>query len=375
MSSSLILTNCLFCSIAALIVVPLLKHPNTLTYKKGIPIFFVIILVFAKMLIPYEFTFTHTLASKSILPAVKNIENIYLLTGTTIGTLFKFIWLFNTFLMLIYIILKHQKLLKVLSLVPSSKNKELNCLFTKLCIQKGITNKTRLVELELESGPFIIGFLRPIIVLPFGVSIDEAKCILLHEIEHLKHYHVLIRACTEIITAIYWWNPIVWLLRREIIKALELQADVNVIKSLSYDSSETNKPVISYLETLIKVSRIVYCKQNNHIALSFAMNNSLIQYRIQTVLKFNNYRANKKTLVSHFGLLLLSTVILFFSFIYTFESYNISPTKIEGTFTADPQTDYFKLRGQAFYDLYIDGRYVYTLHSMPEELSNLPLHE
>lgn len=171
-----------------------------------------------------------------------------------------------------------------------------------------------------------------------------------------------------VLSDIYWWNPIIWILRREIIYSLELQADANVMKSLSSSVS------FSYLETLIKMSRQIDKNQINNLALPFSMKNSMIEYRIKTALKSNNFLNNRKSFIFYAGLLLLSIVALLFSFIYTFESYEVNPTEVEGTFSVNSKTDYLVLQKDKSYDLYINDKYVVNFSSIPEEFSGLSIY-
>ncbi len=101
----------------------------------------------------------------------------------------------------------------------------------------------------------------------------------------------------------------------------------------------------------------------------------MVEYRIRTVLNAEDCNKSKKSSVQYALILVLSSITILFSLIYTFESYNINPTKVENTFTIDSQTDYIELRQDNSYDLFIDGKYVITLDSIPEELFNLPLHK
>lgn len=369
MSSSLILTNCLFCGSAALLLFPVLRLPNVLTYKKGIPIFLIVIFVIGKMLIPYEFPFTHTLASKNILPIIKEIENLQLLKNIKVGNILFYIWLIIAILLLMYIVLKHYKLIRTLSMVPEIKNKEVIQIISEICMQKQIKDRPKVIQLDIGTGPFIAGLQNPIIVLPFNLSESEIRFILIHELEHFKNRHILIKSYMEILTAIYWWNPIVWLLRKEIIRALEIHADTNVIRTLS------NKASLSYLETLINISKKMQKNKSTDLALSFALKNSMVEYRIRTALKYDCFKKERKTSAVDFFPLILSICILFVSFVFTFESYDVSPLKVEGTFTIDPKTDYFILREDKLYDLYINGEHVITMPNIPEDLLQLPIHK
>lgn len=366
MSSSLVLTNCFFCCLAALLLIPILRQPNMLSYKKGIPIFTVTILVFNKLLMPYEFSFTYTLASKKILPTIKVIENLHILKTVTVGHVFLYIWLIITVLFLVYVTFRHWKLIQILSIVPESENEEINQLISELCIDKQMRNKPKVIQLNFYSSPFVVGLLNPVIVLPhFQLSKYEKRFILSHELEHLKHHHILIKTCIEIIAAIYWWNPIVWLLRKEVICAMELQADTKVMQELS------NKASLSYLETLLHLSKK---EQRPVLALSFALKNSMTEYRIRTAIKYSYFHKKIKTKLFDLFPLVLSIMLLLFSFGYTFESYNVNPADVGGTFTVNPKTDYFVLREDNNYDLYINKKYVMTTTNIPNDLSYLSVH-
>lgn len=369
MSSSLILTNFLFCSLAALLLFPLLRQPNVLTFKKGIPISIIIILVLIKLLVPYEFTFTHTLASKNILPMFMKIYNFSIYKNITVGNSFLYIWLSITLLLLIHILLNYRKLKRILSLVPETKDTELTEMLNDLCIQNNIRNVPQLIQLDLITSPFIIGYQKPIIVLPNQTRKKDARFILMHELEHLIHHHLLIKVIIETVAIFYWWNPVVWILRRELIRAFELQADANVIKDLSKEES------LTYLETLIAISRNVSKIQNTTLSLSFTLKSSMVEYRIRTILASNLFQKRKKNILLYFSLINLSIMLLFFSFIYTFESYAIPSVDADNTFTINTQNDFFILQDNNQYDLYIDGTYVLSFDNIPGDLSELPVYK
>lgn len=367
MSISLILTNCLFCGIAALFLVPLLRCPNMLTYQKGIPVFIGIIVVFLKTLIPYEFTFTQTVASRHILLVVRKIWMFSIFKSITVGALLLFIWLLIVALLITILINKYWKMMRILSAVPETKNMEILQMLSELCRQKQIQKKPKVIQLDLYTSPFIVGVRNPIIVLPHcQMSRSEIKFVLRHELEHFANHHILMKICTEIVTVIYWWNPFIWLLRREAIRALEIQADINVIQELS------NKEKFSYLETLVAIAKKIQQKQNHILALSFAFNDTMLEYRLNTALKFDCFRKNKRTNVFQALLLGLSAMIVLSSFLFTFESCGNGP-KDKGAFTINHSSDYFVVREDGCYDLYIDGEPRGIVPSIPDGLSDLEI--
>ncbi len=369
MSFSLILTNSLFCLLSAILLLPLMRNPNILTYKKGPPILATVSLIFLKLVIPYEFPFTSTLASKNVLPTIKVVEKLSVFGDVTIGKLLIYIWILVSVLLLIYTLLGHKKLMEILRLVPKTDNIETKQMLSEICYQNQIKNMPKVIQLDINTGPFIAGFYKPIIVLPTGLTNIEIKFILLHELQHLKYKHLFIKSFIEIVTIVYWWNPIIWILRKELNSALEMQADTNVIKGLQ----EKFRP--TYLESLIRVSKKTGRNKTPDLSLSFSLKNSMIEQRIGTALKFECYRKKKKVSALYIWPLILSSFLLLFSFIYTFEAYTISPQNAENTFSINIKTDYFISHENGDYDLYINGEFVLTIPNIPEDLSVLPVYK
>ena len=70
---------------------------------------------------------------------------------------------------------------------------------------------------------------RPTIVLPMGLlrELDEqqAAMILAHELGHLRRRDHWVRALELLISTLYWWNPLVWMIRRRIHQAEDLCCD------------------------------------------------------------------------------------------------------------------------------------------------------
>jgi beta-lactamase regulating signal transducer with metallopeptidase domain len=70
---------------------------------------------------------------------------------------------------------------------------------------------------------------RPTIVLPMGLlsQLDDegVALILAHELAHVRRRDHWVRAVELIVSTIYWWNPLVWLIRRQLHQAEELCCD------------------------------------------------------------------------------------------------------------------------------------------------------
>lgn len=66
--------------------------------------------------------------------------------------------------------------------------------------------------------PFAAGWLRPTVVLPERLDLDEAgdlHLVLAHELAHVHRSDLLWNTLTWLVLAIFWFHPLVWLARRE----------------------------------------------------------------------------------------------------------------------------------------------------------------
>lgn len=87
--------------------------------------------------------------------------------------------------------------------------------------------------LPKASGPF--SFFRWIFVHPASHSDGELKEVLAHELTHARQLHSLDVVAAELACIVCWFNPFVWLLKREVRANLEYLADEHVVQA-GYDS-------------------------------------------------------------------------------------------------------------------------------------------
>ncbi|WP_106830338.1 M56 family metallopeptidase [Parabacteroides pacaensis] len=92
---------------------------------------------------------------------------------------------------------------------------------------------TKIYVLDKCAGPF--SFFYMIFVCPGNHTEKELEEILAHEKTHAGQYHSIDVIICEILSIICWFNPFVWLLKREVRYNLEYLAD-NVVIQSGYDS-------------------------------------------------------------------------------------------------------------------------------------------
>jgi len=110
-------------------------------------------------------------------------------------------------------------------------------------------HKVRLVRNPFVTTPMLIGILRPCIIIPdTDFDGEQLKNILLHEISHLRRLDIAVKWLTMVAAAIHWFNPLMYLIKKEINHACELACDEAVIKNLTLAEKQV------YGDTLISVA-------------------------------------------------------------------------------------------------------------------------
>ncbi|MCX7749660.1 MAG: hypothetical protein N2645_22630 [Clostridia bacterium] len=106
----------------------------------------------------------------------------------------------------------------------------------------------KLVRNPFVNTPLLVGIIKPCIIIPHNnFDEDQLKNILRHELTHLKRFDIVIKWFALVVSAVHWFNPFMYLIKKELNSACELACDEAVIKNLSANEKQ------SYGETLISV--------------------------------------------------------------------------------------------------------------------------
>lgn len=94
--------------------------------------------------------------------------------------------------------------------------------------RKQVIDGCEIVMMEDEASPF--SFFGWIFVNPHAQMEGPLHQILIHEQAHVRQLHTIDIIVMELLSVFCWWNPFVWLLRREVRMNLEYLADERVME-------------------------------------------------------------------------------------------------------------------------------------------------
>jgi len=120
------------------------------------------------------------------------------------------------------------------------------------CREEMGVSRVRLMQLPGTASPAMTGLFQPVIVLPEDFleqfNEEELRWILLHEMAHMKRWDAPMQFLTQILQAIYWFNPLVWIAFACFRADRELACDAYVLDRQSPQTSH------NYGRALIKVA-------------------------------------------------------------------------------------------------------------------------
>jgi len=131
---------------------------------------------------------------------------------------------------LLYGALSLKKLKKGLIPVDNPKIKNI-LLESKRVFPRSI--QTHIYESTLVRSPLVLGFFKPFILLPSvllkKMHQNDMKSVLIHELSHIYHRDQKIGVLQRFITALNWWNPLVYILSATLSRAREEISDNHVL--------------------------------------------------------------------------------------------------------------------------------------------------
>lgn len=100
-------------------------------------------------------------------------------------------------------------------------------------------------------SPMAVGYFHPVIFLPVRVLLfapEEQRLLLSHELYHCKTKDNFWRLFSSILLAVYWFDPLVWVLTRSFSTQCELCCDENVLSGTSVQTRKVyGKLILSFV--------------------------------------------------------------------------------------------------------------------------------
>ncbi len=138
---------------------------------------------------------------------------------------------------------------------------------------------------RLKSHPEVLvpltwGWRRPVVLLPAdadGWSEEQRSSALFHELSHVKRADFLVMLLVRTSLAVFWWNPLCWVVYRRLLREQETACDELVLRAGIRPSS--------YAASLLSFRRSAGSHWNPSAALLGMLGRSSFQERLAAILK------------------------------------------------------------------------------------------
>ncbi len=100
-------------------------------------------------------------------------------------------------------------------------------------ISDAVRLKDNIYQSEKVDSPFVCGFIKPRIYIPYNLDKNTYNCVVKHEKTHIKYFDHILKAFGFVLLCVHWFNPLVWVGYLLFCKDIELLCDELVVKDMS----------------------------------------------------------------------------------------------------------------------------------------------
>lgn len=296
-----------------------------------------------RFLLPFEWSFTHTIPIGGPYASLASVLGLRLVdeatTRVTVWDVLVGVSLLVTVVKFVLMMMRQRRYARRLKALPTAFS-----IIGKTAW--GTPCKVRCVVDDSQTIPLAFGLIHPTIVLSaLPLSTEEHNLIVAHELAHIEYGDMWIKYFVEIVCMLYWWNPLMVLLRENMDIALETRVDKKVIRNLS------KKEISIYQGCLLDMLERGQQEDTFFVAKFIDVRGMYLKNRFRVM---NN--KERSWTVSTVLVSIIMAIAIGTSFV-VFEPYGLlKSTEPESAFSEWTES-YLVVRDDGKYDLYMNGQW------------------
>ncbi len=211
----------------------------------------------------------------------------------------KYIWIIGVVLLLSLKIISYARFKS--SILRNSEiveEENIIALFNICKDELNINKKLHLRTCNSIGSPMLIGVFHPTVFISnTDIDYKRLKMIFLHELGHYKRKDIIIKVLGLIINAIHWFNPIVYMLLKEMDRYCEYSIDEKVVEEMGIDDRKYyGETILSLIEnSMLKKSSLTTAMGSSGKQLKTRLENMIYSFKT----------TRKKQIVSVFTAILI----------------------------------------------------------------------
>lgn len=312
-----------------IVAIYLLRHTRFKQHFGVLSMVLLYLFCTVRLFLPLEFPHTLIAADDVIYPYIYNLltREHTILANKTLALILCAVWLLGFCVLLFRYARQYRKAIRSVEHYAEPWDEQINVLFRQVQQQTRRTIKVHgYITTSVESA-FGIGVIHKRIILPNkNYTEAELRYVLLHEYTHFLNHDTVVKLLVTLFCIIFWWNPVVYLLQKDLEQNLEIKCDLSVARTLC------GKERAAYLRTLLSLMKQSDRKHRIPFAAAALFRtdaDAAIKERFETVMA---YSANRRNRVANAVFTSVFTVLLI-------ASYTVLPQpQFEAPKSTEPQT-------------------------------------
>lgn len=190
-----------------------------------------------RLLFPVEFPWTRVLGEEVFNQYYDLMSTEIRLIGRTVPfyKLFLLLWGVGALILFCRYLIRYARLAALFQLIPQENSEEIQEVFFD--VGRKMKRLPEVKKTPIVSIPCCFGVLKRRILLPEkSYSKEKLRFILLHECTHLRCNDTGVSLLINLLCAFYWWNPVVYLLKKDLSQSMELRCDRMVVQQMGMNS-------------------------------------------------------------------------------------------------------------------------------------------
>lgn len=138
--------------------------------------------------------------------------------------------------------------------------------------QMGVTRTVKLLESAVVHSPVVIGFLKPVVLVPVsvfaGLTPQQLEAILAHELAHIRRHDYLVNLVQTLIVTLLFYHPAVWWVSRQIRNERECCCDDIVVRLTPAPGRSATDRKLDYAKALTQVALLRNSEKPTRLAVA-----------------------------------------------------------------------------------------------------------
>lgn len=312
-----------------IVAIYLLRHTRFKQHFGVLPMVLLYLFCVVRLFLPLEFPHTLIAADDVIYPYIYNLltQKRTMLANKPLVLILCVVWLLGFCVLLFRYARQYCKAIHNVERYAEPWDERTNTLLKQVQQQTRRTIKVQGYIATSGESAFGIGVIRKRIILPNKDYTEaELRYVLLHEYTHFLNHDTVVKLLVTLFCIIFWWNPVVYLLQKDLEQNLEIKCDLSVARTLC------GKERAAYLRTILSLMKQSDRKHRIPFAAAALFRtdaDAAIKERFETVMA---YSANRRNRVASAVFTSVFTVLLI-------ASYTVLPQpQFEAPKSTEPQT-------------------------------------